>query len=181
MNFLLLHSCEIVNLFNLNHTVHSIYLRNEFDFWNVHGIMNTLGLMQSKWSPKASLTLHEAFAWGLTFQKLNLLLIFTFYYKYLKYRNYLECKTEKRTSQSEHRQPMEQTRSLFCMCDSGVAGCQSQHQCHFWWMNSMFKAYCKWAWQLPNQIYFLVLWDHGFHCGTLKLLEGHWWSLNGRN
>ena len=22
-------------------------------------------------------------------------------------------------------------------------------------------------------IYFLVLWDHGFHCGTLKLLEGH--------
>ena len=21
--------------------------------------------------------------------------------------------------------------------------------------------------------HFLVLWDHGFHCGTLKLLEGH--------
>ena len=20
---------------------------------------------------------------------------------------------------------------------------------------------------------FLVIWDHGFHCGTLKLLEGH--------
>ena len=20
---------------------------------------------------------------------------------------------------------------------------------------------------------FFVLWDHGFHCGTLKLLEGH--------
>ena len=36
----------------------------------------------------------------------------------------------------------------------------------------------------PSQycrFYFLVLWDHGFHCGTLKLLEGHWWSLNGRN
>ena len=24
-----------------------IYLRNEFNFWNVHGIMNTLGLLQS--------------------------------------------------------------------------------------------------------------------------------------
>ena len=24
-----------------------------------------------------------------------------------------------------------------------------------------------------SQIDFLVLWDHGFHCGTLKLLEGH--------
>ena len=38
---------------------------------------------------------------------------------------------EKRNSQLEHRQPMEQTRGLFCMCDSGVARCQSQHQCHF--------------------------------------------------
>ena len=37
------------------------YLRNEFDFWKVHGITNTLGLLQS-----------EA-------RKLNLLLIFTFY------------------------------------------------------------------------------------------------------
>ena len=24
------------------------YLRNEFNFWNVHGIMNTSGLLQSK-------------------------------------------------------------------------------------------------------------------------------------
>ena len=24
------------------------YLRNEFDFWKVHGIMNTSGLLQSK-------------------------------------------------------------------------------------------------------------------------------------
>ena len=24
------------------------YLRNEFKFWNVHGIMNTSGLVQSK-------------------------------------------------------------------------------------------------------------------------------------
>ena len=37
---------------------------------------------------------------------------------------------------------MAQTRVLFCMCDSGVARCQSQHQCHFWQMNSMFEAYC---------------------------------------
>ena len=54
-----------------------VYLRNEFNFWNVHGIMNTSGLLQSKWSPKP---------W--TDQNLNLLLIFTFSYKYLKYKNY---------------------------------------------------------------------------------------------
>ena len=36
------------------------HLRNEFDFRNVHGIMNTSGLLQSKWSPKGfMLTLQE--------------------------------------------------------------------------------------------------------------------------
>ena len=45
---------------------------------------------------------------------------------------------------------MEQTSSMFCTYDSGVVRCQSQHQFHFWRMNSMFEAYCtgKWAWQL---------------------------------
>ena len=38
---------------------------------------------------------------------------------------------EKRNSQLENGQPMEQTRSLFCTCDSGVARCQSQHQYEF--------------------------------------------------
>ena len=33
----------------------------------------------------------------------------------------LERKTEKRNSQREQGQPTEQTRSLFCTCDSGVA------------------------------------------------------------
>ena len=32
---------------------------------------------------------------------------------------------EKRNSQLEHGQPMEQTRGLFCMCGSGVVCCQS--------------------------------------------------------
>ena len=37
-----------------------IYLRNEFNLWNVHWIMNTSGLLQSKWSPKGfTLTLQE--------------------------------------------------------------------------------------------------------------------------
>ena len=31
-----------------------------------------------------------------------------------------ECKTEHCNSQCEHGQPMEQTRGLFCMCDSDV-------------------------------------------------------------
>ena len=36
------------------------HLRNEFNFWNVHGMMNTLGLLQSKFSPKVfMLTLQE--------------------------------------------------------------------------------------------------------------------------
>ena len=41
---------------------------------------------------------------------------------------------EKRNSQLEHGQTMEQTRGLFCTCDSGVARCQSQHQYHLWRM-----------------------------------------------
>ena len=52
----------------------------------------------------------------------------------------LVCKTENRKSQCEHGQPMEQTRSLFCTCNSSVARCQSQHQCHIWRMNSMFEV-----------------------------------------
>ena len=57
---------------------------------------------------------------------------------------------EKRNSQREYGQPMEQTRGLICTCDSGVAPCQSQHQCHFWRMSWVFQAYCvgKSAWQL---------------------------------
>ena len=35
-----------------------------------------------------------------------------------------------------------------------VARCQSQHQCHFWRINSMFEAYCtdQWAWQLSINV-----------------------------
>ena len=129
-------------------------LRNEFNFWNVHGTRNTSGLLQSKWSPKGfmlnlqetqgaqwwsawletegprvwaspaslccgpwarhiypSLVLvqprktcpclteriksnktnrskrPEVFMIPWTFQKLNLLLIFTFYNKYLNYKS----------------------------------------------------------------------------------------------
>ena len=63
---------------------------------------------------------------------------------------FIECKLEKRNNQCEHGQPMEQKKGLFYTCDSGVARCQSHDQCHFWRMNSMFKAYCtgKSAWQL---------------------------------
>ena len=33
------------------------FLRNEFYFWNVHGTMNTSGLLQSKWNPMGFFTL----------------------------------------------------------------------------------------------------------------------------
>ena len=37
-----------------------MHLKNEFDFWKVHGIMNTSGLLQSKENPKGfTLTLQE--------------------------------------------------------------------------------------------------------------------------
>ena len=49
---------------------------------------------------------------------------------------------EKRNSQLEHRQPIEQKRDLFCTCDSGEARCQSQPQYHLWRRSSMFEAYC---------------------------------------
>ena len=50
---------------------------------------------------------------------------------------------EERNSQLEHGQPMEQTRGLFCTCDSGKARCRAQHQCHFWQMSSMFKRIAR--------------------------------------
>ena len=57
-------------------------LRNEFDFWTVHGIMYASGLLQSKWSPNVNF----AFMIPWIFQKLNLLHIFTYNYKILKYK-----------------------------------------------------------------------------------------------
>ena len=63
---------------------------------------------------------------------------------------------KKRNSQLEHGQPMEprETRGLLCTCDTGVARCQSQYECHFWRMNSMFEAFCtgKGAWQLSIKV-----------------------------
>ena len=59
-----------------------VHLINEFNFWNVHGIMNTSGLMQSKWSRKGfTLTLQETRSIhdSMNIPKMNLLLIFTFY------------------------------------------------------------------------------------------------------
>ena len=47
---------------------------------------------------------------------------------------------------------MGKTRGLFCMCDSGVAHCQSQHQCHLWPMTLMFKAHCMLSLAAVNQI-----------------------------
>ena len=42
------------------HFISSLCLWNEFDFWKVHGIMNTSGLLQSKWRSKGfTLNLQE--------------------------------------------------------------------------------------------------------------------------
>ena len=107
-------------------------LRNEFDIWKVHGIMNTSGLLQSKWSPLGfTLTLQarpEVFMIPWTFQ------------------NWIYCFIGVLNGKAEqpvwNRQPKGQTRVWFCTCGSGVVRCQSHHQCHFWRMNLMFEAYC---------------------------------------
>ena len=48
---------------------------------------------------------------------------------------------EKRNSQLEHGEPIEQRRGLFYTCDSGVARCQIQHKYHFWRMSSILEMY----------------------------------------
>ena len=54
------------------------YLRNKFNFWNVHGNMNTSGLLQETQS------IHDS----MNIQKIEFITYITFYYKYLIYRNY---------------------------------------------------------------------------------------------
>ena len=120
-----------------------------------------------------------------TDQKLNLLLLFTFYHKYLKIKTifnlgifiitvlylkynrikgFVGVQNGKAEQPAEHGQPMEQTRGLFCTCDLGVARCQSQHQCHFWRMSSMFEAYCTGKF---NQIFVIHETMNG--CKNLKM------------
>ena len=57
--------------------------KNEFNFSNVHGIMNISGFLQKGLHVNFEETrsIHDA----MNRSKLNLLLIFTFYYRYLKY------------------------------------------------------------------------------------------------
>ena len=69
-----------------------MYLRNEFDSLKVNGIMNTSGLLQSKWSPKGfMLTLQETWSIhdSINIPKIEFISYIPFYYKYLIYRNYL--------------------------------------------------------------------------------------------
>ena len=61
---------------------------------------------------------------------------------------------------------MEQTRGLFCMCDSGVARCQSQHQCQFD-VRSLLHGQVSFA--AVNQIYVI----HEAMDGCKKKLKIH--------
>ena len=64
-----------------------VSLRNEFNFWNVHGIMKTSVLLQSKWSAKAlTLTLQETRSIPDSMNRLKIEIIpyiYFFYYTYL--------------------------------------------------------------------------------------------------
>ena len=141
--------------------------------WN-HKYVGSLARL----SFRASLTLQETRSShdSMNWPKMNSLFIFTFNYKYLEsiyslgikllcFFKYvivltvlLECKTEKRNSQYEHGH---KRLVLYVRLRWGSPQCQSQHQCHFWRMNSMFEAYCtgNWVWQLSIKfMYFMRLW-----------------------
>ena len=60
----------------------SCYLRNEFNLWNVHGILNTSGLLQETRSIQDSINIPKIKFIAHT-------CVFTFYAKYLKYKKYL--------------------------------------------------------------------------------------------
>ena len=81
--------------------VQIFHLRNEFDFWNVHGIMNTSGLLQNKWSPMGStvtlqgtLSIHDS----MNIPKIEFIAYIYINYKYLIYRNYVYLQFRKQNS-----------------------------------------------------------------------------------
>ena len=78
---------------------------------------------------------------------------------------------EKRNSQLEHGQPMEQTRGLFCTCDSGVAHCQSQHQYHFWLMSSMVRSVLHGQVSLAAVNQICVIHEAMNSCKNLKIIK----------
>ena len=70
-----------------------MHLRNELDFRNVHGIINTSGLLQSKWSPSSvfMLTLQETRSIhdSMNILKIEFITYICIYFEYLIYINYL--------------------------------------------------------------------------------------------
>ena len=70
-------------------------LRNEFNFWNVHGIINTLGILQSKCSG-FTLTLQETrnIHDSRNIPKIEFITYIYIYYKYLIYRKYLKFRKQ---------------------------------------------------------------------------------------
>ena len=76
---------------------------------------------------------------------------------------------EKQNSQCEHGPPMVQTRRLFCMCDSGVAGCQSQHQCYFWRMSSMLESILHGQVSLAAVNHICIIHEAMNNCKNLKV------------
>ena len=72
---------------------------------------------------------------------------------------------EKRSSHLEHGQPMEQTRGLFCACDSGVVRCQSQLLASEFDVRSVLHG--RVSSTAVNLIYFIHETMNG--CKTLKI------------
>ena len=122
---------------------------------NVHGIMNTLGLLQSKWRPASrNYARDPKYSWFHE-QTKNWIFIAYVYILFVEiiynlgnetvvfcFCFLLKCKTERRNSQCEHRQPMAQTGVLFCTCDSGVSLCTFTATVALVLLVNEFDAYC---------------------------------------
>ena len=76
---------------------------------------------------------------------------------------------EKRDSQLEQGQPMEQTRGLLCTCDSGVDHCQSQHQYNFWRMSLDVRSVLHGQVSLAAVNQICVIHEAMNRCNNLKI------------
>ena len=74
------------------------HIKDKIITWFIYETNSIFGVFMDSWILRVSCKVSAAWiSW--TDQKLNLLLIFTFYHKYLKYRNHLEFRKQKQRIQ----------------------------------------------------------------------------------
>ena len=137
------------------------HLRNEFNFRNVHGAMNTSGLLQEL---HVNFARDPKYSWFHEQTKNWIYCLYLYFYcKCLNYKiiynlgnktvlylicNRINCHTvcrsvkQKNGTDSMNTTANGANKGFVLHVWLGVAHCQSQHQCYFWRICSMFEAYC---------------------------------------